>query len=91
MGIKLDIELLAEIITNEIMKVIYSRINKSHEKLIQNEKLPEKTSMDKKLRVVCFEDIKGIASGVLELEKGTIITPLARDYLRDKKIKITFV
>lgn len=46
--------------------------------------------VNKKRRVVCMEDLRGIDSGVFEIESDAIITPLAKDYLKDKGITVIY-
>ncbi|MDO8685757.1 MAG: hypothetical protein Q7J78_03695 [Clostridiales bacterium] len=41
-------------------------------------------------QVICLEDIK-YCSGAVKIERNAIITPLAQEYIRDKKIKITTI
>lgn len=41
-------------------------------------------------QVICLEDIKNFV-GEVKIEKNSIITPLAQEYILDKKIKITTI
>ncbi len=43
-----------------------------------------------KRTIICMEDIRALKSDVLEVEAGTIFTPLAKDYLKEKRIRIVF-
>jgi len=45
---------------------------------------------DTERSIICMEDVKDIQSGELEVEEGTIFTPLAKDYLKEKGIRIVF-
>lgn len=88
MGIKLDIELLAEIITNEIMKIIKALPNNQPLEEPKGKETVHEMRKSLKGRAVCMEDLKGMESCELEVERGAVITPLAKDYLREKKIRI---
>lgn len=41
-------------------------------------------------RVICMDDLRGMAPGVFEVDRNAIITPLAKDYAKEKKIEICF-
>ena len=41
-------------------------------------------------KVICMEDLRGIGPGFLEVGRNTVITPLARDYLKEKGIEIVY-
>ncbi|NJD02060.1 MAG: hypothetical protein FIA99_05575 [Ruminiclostridium sp.] len=41
-------------------------------------------------KVICMEDLRGIESGFLEVGRNTVITPLARDYLKEKGIETVY-
>jgi hypothetical protein len=94
---ELDIELLTEIITDEVLKVIQAKIkNLQAGNTIDNVNTAEKAEVkvSKKTeviaRVICMEDLRQLNAQVLELEKGSIITPLAKDYLQEKKIRLIY-
>lgn len=133
---ELDIELLAEIITDEVFKVIKAQLDNlpagnavknvnTAKNVIKAEKVntaekantaenvnaaekaeknvsekvegnasqkvaaqPSQKTFEKK--VVCLEDLRHLDAQVLELENGSVITPLARDYLLEKKIRLVY-
>lgn len=39
-------------------------------------------------KVICMEDLRGIESGLIETAKNALITPLARDYIKEKGIEM---
>lgn len=52
------------------------------------EKMTEKR--EGKRKVICMEDLRSIKTDSLEVEENTIFTPLAKDYIKDKGIKVVF-
>lgn len=82
--VRLDIDTLAEIITQEIMKRI-----KNLEDVKPEVTVSVKASAGKR-SVICFEDIRHMEACTLELERNAIITPLAKDFIKEKGIKIVY-
>lgn len=77
-----------------VTKVVLELINSGRVSLSVKEGRAESTVKtrhafgDKK--VICMEDLRGIEPGLLEVGRNTVITPLARDYLKEKGIEMVY-
>jgi hypothetical protein len=79
---------------NEVIKLM-NKLESYGIRVIRS-RIPENIAVEEKSdgklkerrRLVSMEDVKNIDKGFLEVESGAIITPLAKDYLKDKGIKI---
>lgn len=61
---------------------------------VKGEKAAEPDKNDKARaakKVICLEDLKDCSTGTLEIGSNSIITPLALEYIRDKKIRISTI
>lgn len=90
-GINLDIELLIKIVTRVVLELADTGIVDLAEKENAAEAAEKKRHAFCGQKVICMEDLKGIESGILETCKNTVITPLARDYIKEKGIEMVEV
>lgn len=80
------------LVTKVVMELIRSgNINltaKVNTLAFSPENSPDLTCKGK--RVICLDDLRNMAPGVFEVDRNTIITPLAKDYAKEKRIEICF-
>jgi len=62
-----------------------SYIKEDEQEVVQVKSISGRVSRN----IICLEDVKHCSAGTLEIGSNSIITPLALDYIRDKKIKIS--
>lgn len=84
-----DIEKLADVITEEIMKMIADsdcnvdgNINGNINGNIDGNITQISNS------VICMEDVSGMTSGTLAVYENAVITPMAMDHIRDCGIRL---
>lgn len=91
-GIILDKELLVRLVTKVVMELIHSGEINLTAKEDGSASSPKNSPVFncKGKRVVCLDDLRGMEPGVFEVDRNTIITPLAKDYAKEKRIEICF-
>ncbi|OSB12414.1 hypothetical protein [Paraclostridium bifermentans] len=70
------------------IKEILDLLNNSHTKY-KNETINHENNKDEvRKEIITLNDIMNLNEGIISISKNTIITPMAKDYIKQKKIKI---
>ncbi|MDO7205423.1 hypothetical protein Q5M85_16195 [Paraclostridium bifermentans] len=70
------------------IKEILDLLNNNHTKY-KNEIINYENNKDEvKKEIITLNDIMNLNKGSISISKDTIITPMAKDYIKQKKIKI---
>lgn len=70
------------------IKEILDLLNNNHTKY-KNETINHENNKDEvRKEIITLNDIMNLNEGIISISKNTIITPMAKDYIKQKKIKI---
>ena len=70
------------------IKEIFDLLNNNHTKY-KNETINHENNKDEvRKEIITLNDIMNLNEGSIRISKNTIITPMAKDYIKQKKIKI---
>ncbi|MCU9808946.1 hypothetical protein LEQ06_12720 [Paraclostridium sp. AKS46] len=70
------------------IKEILDLLNNNHTKY-KNETINHENNKDEvRKEIITLNDIMNLNEGSIRISKNTIITPMAKDYIKQKKIKI---
>lgn len=70
------------------IKEILDLLNNNHTKY-KNETINHENNKDEVSKeIITLNDIMNLNEGIISISKNTIITPMAKDYIKQKKIKI---
>ena len=86
----MDTELLVKLVTKVVIELLNTRNMNFVLKEDSWTASPETSGTLPGKRVICMEDLEAMQPGILMVDRNTIITPLAKDYAKEKKIEIKF-
>ncbi len=83
----MEMNKLVELITNVIISLIKAGIIELKQPILPTQQLTL-PMVPTKRKIICLEDVRGISADDFYATQSDILTPLARDYLKEHGIRM---